>query len=116
MDKEPNHFVVRAKGCVPVDVYFAQTLPLTSCVAKVILRNGKEEQHVVIAWGESFYNPKDEWNSELGKQKAFGKMKSDRIWCLCSLSLVIAGRIIAIPHVKDFERAFYEWMKEQNNG
>jgi hypothetical protein len=111
MNKEPNHFVVRAKGCVPVDVYFAQSAPLTSCVARAILRNGKEEQHVVIARGESFYNPKDEWNSELGKQKAFGKMKSDRSWFLCPL--VMDGVFVAIPAIKDFERAFYEWMKGQ---
>jgi len=49
-----DHFVVKVQGKQTVHVYFAQTAPLTACVAKITIRDGEEVKHRVIAQGSSF--------------------------------------------------------------
>jgi len=131
---EENHFVVKAEGKQKVDVYFAQSAPLTSCVAKITTRDGEVVKHRVVAHGETIHNPKDKWDELVGKRKAFGKMKENLpfpIQLVENTSFVFNGiefNVVGsvehedgrkekpLPTERDFERAFYEWMKEQSNG
>jgi len=125
MDK--NHFAVRAQGRQTVHVYFSQTEPLTSCVAKITIRDGEEIKHKIIAQGASFFNPKDKWDEMTGKRKAFGKMKENlgsekptlvfygdglTSYTICELAQYPRVSEKLLPTEREFEKAFFEWMKE----
>ena len=123
MDK--NHFAVKVEGKQKVDVYFAQTAPMTSCVAKITIRDGEEVRHIVVAHGEAIHNPKDAWDAMIGKRKAFGKMKDNLSFPVIETCGTFSFRGMIyhaavqtkyygkpLPTEREFERAFYEWMKE----
>lgn len=137
-----DHFVVKSIGKTPVHIYFSQTHAMTSCVARIAEKNGKALKFLVLASGESFFNPKDIWNEFVGKQKAFGKMKENLftnyvpnflysydvvfgvVTCIVGngiqkMASTISTKGDKYPSEKEFEHAFWNWykrFKENNDG
>lgn len=108
---DSNHFVVKAKGKIPVDVYFAQANPLTCCVCRITQQHkkGKEVKHIFLGGALSFCNPTDTWDEWIGKQKAFGRMKE---WMKTHDDCSIISFKRDLPNSREFERAYWEWYSQ----